>query len=61
MGPLEIILIVAAVLVVGLVIGIAIWKKATGRKSDCGCGGNCSCCGGSCGTEKKKPRGKKKV
>ena len=38
---IEIVIIIAAVLIVGLVIGVAIWKKATGRKSDCGCGGNC--------------------
>ncbi len=58
MGPIEIIIIVAAVLVVGLVIGIAIWRKATGRKSDCGCGGNCSCCGGNCGSRKKPDKHK---
>lgn len=54
---IEIVIIIAAVLIVGLVIGVAIWKKATGRKSDCGCGGNCSGCRG-CGA--KKPRSKSK-
>ncbi len=57
MGVIEIVIIIAAVLIVGLVIGVAIWKKATGRKSDCGCGGNCSGCRG-CGA--KKPRSKSK-
>lgn len=57
MGVIEIVIIIAAVLIVGLVIGVSIWKKATGRKSDCGCGGNCSGCRG-CG--EKKTHGKSK-
>ena len=57
---LEIIAIVAAVAIVGIVIGISVWRKATGRKGGCGCGKDCSCCGGSCGTHGKKPRTRNK-
>lgn len=38
------IILIAVALVVGLIIGVAIWKKATGRSSGCGC--DCSSCSG---------------
>lgn len=54
MGVIEILVIIGAALVVALVIGVAVWRRATGRKSDCGCGCDCSHCAGCRSSEKKK-------
>ncbi len=50
---LEILAVIAAVAIVGIVIGVSVLRRKTGGKN--GCGGNCSCCGGGCGARKKNP------
>lgn len=52
MGVIEILVIIGAALVVALVIGVAVWRRATGKKSGCGC--DCSHCAGCCSSGKKK-------
>ena len=42
MNALDIILIIA----LSLIAGFALWRTLKNRKKHCG--GNCSCCGGSC-------------
>ncbi len=50
MGPIEIIVIIACVLIVGGVIAKSIVNKIKGKNS-CGCGCDCSTCKG-CSTKK---------
>lgn len=58
MGPLEIIVIVAAVLIVAGVVGYSIYKKVSGKPTDCGCGCSCSGCQG-CSHATKAAKDKK--
>ena len=45
MEPIDIIIIIAAVAIVGSFVGIGIWRKKTGRSKGCGCDcGSCSSC-----------------
>ena len=46
MSPIDIIIIIAAVAIVGSFVGIAIWRKKTGRSKGCGCGCDCGSCSG---------------
>ena len=48
MKPIDIIIIVAAVLAVGGIIFYLIWSKKKGKNVGCGC--DCSSCGGGCGS-----------
>lgn len=54
------IIVIAAVAVVVGYIGLAIYKKMTGKSSGCGCGcsgcPSASSCGGACSTAEKEPK-----
>ena len=54
MEPIDIIIIIAAVLFVGCVVGYGIWKKKKGGGCGCGCG--CSGCpsAGHCSSADKE-------
>lgn len=52
MGVTEIIIIAVSALIVAAVIGVAVWKKATGKG---GCCCDCSACAG-CGKKHKKTK-----
>lgn len=55
MGVVDWIIIIAVALTVGLIIGTAIWKKATGRSVGCGCDCSaCSSCSGCSAVKKDK-------
>ncbi len=43
MPPIDIIIIVSAVAIVGSFVGVAIWRKKTGRSKGCGFGCDCDC------------------
>lgn len=53
MGPIEIAVICVAAAIVAVVIGVAVWRKAKGKKGGCGCQ-HCSGCASS-----RKRAGKK--
>lgn len=64
MEPIDIFILIVVIVAVGAILGVAIWKKATGRSSGCGCGcGSCSGCSsaskcdGSCTPPKKEEKG----
>lgn len=44
MTPMDVVIIVLAVLSVGGFIGVSIWRKKTGKSKGCGCGCDCSDC-----------------
>ena len=46
MGPIEIAVICVAAAIVAAVIGVAVWRKAKGKKGGCGCG--CENCAMGC-------------
>ena len=51
MGPIEIAVICVAAAIVAAVIGVAVWRKAKGKKGGCGCG--CQHCSG-CASSRKR-------
>lgn len=51
MGPIEIAVICVAAAIVAVVIGVAVWRKAKGKKGGCGCG--CQHCSG-CASSRKR-------
>ncbi len=58
MGPFEIIVVIAAVLIVVGVIGFNIYKKVTGKSMGCGCDcSGCSACS-HCQSPSKKEESK---
>ncbi len=52
MKPVDIIILIAAVAIVGSFVAVAIWRKKTGRSKGCGCGCDCGSCSG-CPSAKK--------
>lgn len=54
MSPLDIIILIAAVAIVGVFIAVAIWRKKTGRSKGCGCGYDCGSCSGCPSARKDK-------
>lgn len=40
----DIVVIAAAVVIVGLFFGVRFWRKKTGRSKGCGCCSDCSSC-----------------
>ena len=49
----DIIILIAAIAIVGGFVGISIWRKKTGRSKGCGCDCDCSSCS-LCALEKKE-------
>ena len=54
MNPLDIIILIAAVAIVGGFVAVAIWRKKTGRSKGCGCGCDCGSCSGCPSARKDK-------
>jgi hypothetical protein len=54
MNPVDIIILIAAVAIVGGFIAVAIWRKKTGRSKGCGCGYDCGSCSGCPSARKDK-------
>ena len=54
MNPVDIVILIAAVAIVGGFIAVAIWRKKTGRSKGCGCGYDCGSCSGCPSARKDK-------
>lgn len=59
MGVVEIVILAVVGAILLTILGIFIWRKVRGKKSDCGCGGgsscaNCSGCSAKAYEKKKK-------
>ena len=54
MEPIDIIILIAAVAIVGSFVGIGIWRKKTDRSKGCGCGCDCGSCSGCPSAKKDK-------
>lgn len=46
MSPVDIIVLIVALAIVGGFVGISIWRKKTGKSKGCGCGCDCGDCAG---------------
>ncbi len=55
MNPIDIMIIVAAVAIVGGFVAVAIWRKKTGRSKGCGCGCDCGSCS-ACPSKKENKK-----
>lgn len=59
MTPIDIIIIVSAAAIVGSFVGVAIWRKKTGKSKGCGYCDYCDCACSSCSACPSKKENKK--